>query len=201
MAKDQGKTHESSSEVRRAHMVAKEAANGPKQAAVFDYRRGNLRALIDIEGAGPLAQKLGMTAPRLSQVAGKNPSDSINEKQARAWELALNMEPMSFDRPLFGRMSRPTKARVVQPVAIPARRASDMVAPVQVDAQPHPANESLDHLLMETVREVADLLDAGHILLDNEKMVRVLGLAKSDAVSHGGKPNITLVGNLLKVLK
>lgn len=189
MAKDKGEKPMNASDIRRAVMVRKMNENGPEQAAVYVARRDNIRALINIDGTTVLAHKVGLQAASfLSQVAGRNPSNLISESNARAWEKKLGMEPMALDKPLFGRNSRPTKERVV----------ADL--PPQAPA-PAPQDISLDHLVMETVRDVADLIDAAHIMLDKKKAARVFSVAKSHALAHDGKVSIGLIGSLLKVLK
>lgn len=68
-------------------------------ATVADYRRENLRRLIDAhDGPSKLAQKLGYTnASFLSQMAGPNPIRSVTEETAREYEKQLGLPPGSLD--------------------------------------------------------------------------------------------------------
>lgn len=67
-----------------------------------DYRRANLRKLIDsFGGPGPLAQKLGYSnSSFLVQMAGPSPIRQVSEGTARRFESVLGLDPGSLDAPV-----------------------------------------------------------------------------------------------------
>lgn len=171
-----------------------------EQRAVYEARRDNLKALIHINGTTTLmAKTLGhVQASFMSQVAGKNPSILISETNARKWERVLGLQSKALDNPLCGRTLQPTAARVVADVPPQAPAPS---ATQTVDSGVARQDNGLDDLIMEAVRDVAALVDASHIALDEERATRVFGVVKSDALARGGNFSVALIGNLLKVLR
>lgn len=180
----------STSDARRAQMRAAEIESGPLQAAVYEARRANIRALKEARGADVIAHTLGMRQSSfLSQVAGINPSISISESKAREWERKLGLEAGSLDKPFFGKASRPVVGRVAPPV--------------QQTAAPELYNSKgeLDDLTRHIIREVADLTDTGYLLLDNEKIAKMQMMVVDHASSHGGRPSVSFIADILKLMK
>lgn len=104
-----------------------------EESSVYNYRRENLKRILQEKGAKTyLAARLGCTQAVVSQWLRDPTANSariIHEGAARGIEQALNLEPMSLDKPPNGvdftnvlkPLLKPPTGQPVLHVALPAK--------------------------------------------------------------------------------
>ncbi|UZZ64561.1 transcriptional repressor [Curvibacter phage PCA1] len=156
-------------------------------ATVSDYRRENLRKLIDNNG-GPLAlaTKLGyVNSSFLVQMAGPSPIRDVTEKTARAYEEKLGLEPMSLDKE----------------VDLTAAGTSTTVA-IRRRAQVAPAPEAMGTAdIGKLIQLVGTSCDAESVTLPNNKFADIIALALADAARNNNVPNEDYIKQLVRLTK
>jgi hypothetical protein len=157
-------------------------------ATVSDFRRENLRKLIDNNG-GPLAvaTKLGYAnSSFLVQMAGPSPIRDVSEKTARAFEEKLGLEPMSLDKEV-------DVSAVESPTTIAVRRRNSGVPRVPE------AMAAAD--LGKLIQLVGATCESEAVTLPNNKFADIIALTLADAASHNNVPREDYIKQLVRLTK
>lgn len=151
---------------------------------IVEIRLKNLRALIERWNAVKLAKMLGYRqSSYLSQMTSDNPSRPLTEKNARRFEVQLDLEPGWFDID----HSAPKPAEVTPPA--PA-------APV-----PSAADTATANLVADMIRLVGTVCANEAVSLPPMKFADVVALAYADMMEHAGQPRESHVTQLVRLLK
>jgi hypothetical protein len=168
---------------------------------VIEYRRENLRKLIELNGGvGVLGRKLGYTnGSFIVQMAGPMPTREVTEATARAFEAKLGLEAGWLD---FETVVPPGQASAAE-----NRKQKTVVAGPRDVVDLLPAPDSIaparysDENLTDLVRLIGGEADKLGLSLPTAKFADIIALTLADARGRGGSPDINHVQMLLKLAK
>ena len=139
---------------------------------IQEIRRGNLRAMMDKEGATDLAKKLGYRTPTfLSQMCGPNPTRKVTEKSARRFEKDLGIPAGTLDKD-----------------------------PATAAKQATPSTIDVD-LVADVIRMVGNVCSAEAVELPPSRFADLVALAFVDTIEHQGKQRPEHVKQLVRLFK
>jgi len=143
---------------------------------VAEYRRENIRALIDQRGGQTrLSKAMGWkNSSFLAQQVGPNPTREVTEKTARRIEEVMRLEPGTRDRPPDGARPAPT--------------------PPAVSGLP-------TALVGEVIRMVGRAYEAEGVPLAPAKFSDLVALTLADSLARGGQPSEDHVRAVVRLLR
>lgn len=157
-------------------------------ATVSDFRRENLRKLIDNNG-GPLAvaTKLGyVNSSFLVQMVGPTPIRNVSEKTARSFEAKLGLEPGSLDAEVDVSAVEARKT-----IAVRRRNSGTPKVPEAM------ATADLGKL----IQLVGATCESESVTLPNTKFADIIALVLADAASHDNTPREDYIKQLVRLTK
>lgn len=147
---------------------------------ISDTRRENLRTLAEIHGSSKLAKMLGYRQPSyISQMIGPNPERTVSEKNARAYEIALQLPAGYLDTPLFP---------VPPQSALPA-------APATVQAA------MMSALLADAIQVVRRVIQSEGVPVTVDQFAKLLAVEVVEAADNGFKVREQHVKQMLEMLR
>lgn len=150
---------------------------------VWETRRENMRQVIRNTDGGvkSVSAALGFAnSSYLVQMAGPNPTRPISERNARTFELKLNLEPGALDKPL------PAGYVVQAP-----RKPYNVAAPQPMS----------DVDLGVMINAVGKVLRVEKVELPTAKFAALLAIAVNDAKEHGGQPREDVIKPLVELAR
>jgi len=145
---------------------------------VAEYRRENIRALIDQRGGQTrLSKAMGWkNSSFLAQMAGPNPTREVTEKTARKIEEVMRLEPGALDRP----------PGVASPAPAPAPAAPGGVPTA---------------LVGEVIRMVGRAYEAEGVPIAPAKFSDLVALTLADSMARGSSPSEDHVRAVVRLLR